>query len=72
MRILIAEDDSILADGLSRSLRYEGYAVDVVNDGSSADSALQLQAFDLLILDLGLPRLDGLSVLRKLRQRGTP
>jgi two-component system OmpR family response regulator len=72
MRILIAEDDSILADGLSRSLRYEGYAVDVVNDGSSADSALQLQTFDLLILDLGLPRLDGLSVLRKLRQRGTP
>jgi two-component system OmpR family response regulator len=72
MRILIAEDDSILADGLSRSLRHEGYAVDVVNDGSSADSALQLQTFDLLILDLGLPRVNGLSVLRKLRQRGTP
>ncbi|MFA5664983.1 response regulator [Castellaniella sp.] len=72
MRILIAEDDSILANGLSRSLRCDGYAVDVVHDGSSADSALQLQAFDLLILDLGLPRLNGLSVLRKLRQRGTP
>ncbi|CAM5203116.1 Two-component system OmpR family response regulator OS=Castellaniella defragrans OX=75697 GN=HNR28_002305 PE=4 SV=1 [Castellaniella defragrans] len=72
MRILIAEDDSILADGLSRSLRHEGYAVDVVNDGSSADSALQLQSFDLLILDLGLPRMSGLSVLRKLRLRGTP
>ncbi len=71
MRILIAEDDSILADGLSRSLRYEGYAVDVVHDGSSADSALQLQTFDLLILDLGLPRMSGLSVLRKLRQRHT-
>lgn len=69
MRILIAEDDSILADGLSRSLRYEGYAVDVVNDGSSADSALQLQAFDLLILDLGLPQMSGFSVLQKLRQR---
>ncbi len=69
MRILIAEDDSILADGLSRSLRYEGYAVDVVNDGSSADSALQLQSFDLLILDLDLPALNGLSVLRMLRQR---
>lgn len=69
MRILIAEDDSILADGLSRSLRYEGYAVDVVHDGSSADSALQIQSFDLLILDLGLPRMSGLSVLRKLRQR---
>lgn len=56
MRILIAEDDSILADGLSRSLRYEGYAVDVVHDGDSADSALQLQSFDLLILDLDLPK----------------
>src|SRR3546814_14669369 len=72
MRILIAEDDSILADGLSRSLRYEGYAVDVVNDGSSADSALKLQSFDLLILDLDLPQLHGLAVLRLLRQRQTP
>src|SRR6185312_3407398 len=58
-----------LADGLSRSLRYDGYAVDIVNDGSSADSALQLQTFDLLILDLDLPQLSGLSVLRQLRQR---
>lgn len=72
MRILIAEDDSILADGLSRSLRNDGYAVDVVHDGSSADSALQLQPFDLLILDIGLPGMDGLAVLRKLRQRETP
>ncbi|MGB3288903.1 MAG: response regulator transcription factor [Burkholderiaceae bacterium] len=71
MRILIAEDDSILADGLSRSLRYDGYAVDVVNDGSSADSALQLQSFDLLILDLDLPQMHGLAVLRLLRQRHT-
>ncbi len=72
MRILIAEDDSILADGLSRSLRYDGYTVDVVNDGRSADSALQLQAFDLLILDLDLPRMHGLAVLRQLRLRNTP
>ena len=43
MRILIAEDDSILADGLSRSLRQNGYAVDAVNDGLSADSALAAQ-----------------------------
>lgn len=69
MRILIAEDDSILADGLSRSLRYDGYVVDVVHDGSSADSALQLQTFDLLILDLDLPQMPGLSVLRQLRLR---
>ncbi|HEY9572619.1 MAG TPA: response regulator transcription factor [Pusillimonas sp.] len=72
MRILIAEDDSILADGLSRSLRYDGYVVDVVNDGSSADSALQLQSFDLLILDLDLPQMHGLAVLRHLRQRHIP
>lgn len=69
MRILIAEDDSILADGLSRSLRFEGYAVDVVHDGESADSALQLQSFDLLILDLDLPKKNGLAVLQSLRQR---
>ncbi|NYT83445.1 response regulator transcription factor [Alcaligenaceae bacterium] len=72
MHILIAEDDSILADGLSRSLRYDGYAVDVVSDGAAADSALQLQSFDLLILDLDLPRMHGLAVLRMLRQRSTP
>ena len=69
MRILIAEDDSILADGLSRSLRRNGYAVDTVHDGLAADSALSAQTFDLLILDLGLPHLPGLEVLRRLRAR---
>ncbi len=69
MRILIAEDDSILADGLSRSLRCDGYAVDIVHDGRSADSALRLQSFDLLILDLDLPGIHGLDLLRLLRQR---
>ncbi|CAM3705532.1 response regulator transcription factor [Bordetella sputigena] len=71
MRILIAEDDSILADGLSRSLRHSGYAVDAVRDGMAADLALTAQAFDLLILDLGLPQLTGLEVLRRLRARNT-
>ncbi|KXJ67740.1 two-component system response regulator [Achromobacter xylosoxidans] len=71
MRILIAEDDSILADGLSRSLRHNGYAVDAVRDGLAADSALAAQAFDLLILDLGLPQLAGLEVLRRLRARNS-
>jgi two-component system OmpR family response regulator len=69
MRILIAEDDNILADGLSRSLRHNGYAVDAVRDGMAADLALAAQAFDLLILDLGLPQLTGLEVLRRLRAR---
>jgi len=72
MRILIAEDDSILADGLSRSLRYDGYAVDVVHDGASAEVALQTQSFDLLILDLDLPQKHGLQVLHGLRHRNAP
>ena len=69
MRILIAEDDAVLADGLSRSLRAAGYAVDVVDSGDTADSALAAQTFDLLILDVGLPKLSGLEVLRRLRAR---
>jgi two-component system, OmpR family, response regulator len=71
MRILIAEDDQVLADGLLRSLRNAGYAVDQVGSGSEADAALASHEFDLLILDLGLPRMHGLEVLRKLRARGS-
>jgi len=71
MRILIAEDDSILADGLSRSLRQNGFAVDAVHDGASADAALAAQPFDLLILDIGLPKLSGLEVLRRMRARNS-
>ena len=71
MRILIAEDDSILADGLTRSLRLNGYDVDAVSDGIAADSALRSQEFDLLILDLGLPRMSGLEVLSNLRSKNS-
>src|SRR4029077_17949270 len=69
MRILIAEDDQVLADGLLRTLRNTGYAVDAVASGSEDDAALVSHEFDLLILDLGLPKLHGLEVLRKLRAR---
>ena len=69
MRILLAEDDQVLADGLSRSLRGAGYAVDHVACGSDADTALSNHEYDLLILDLGLPRMPGLDVLRRLRSR---
>jgi two-component system OmpR family response regulator len=69
MRILLAEDDDVLADGLTRSLRQAGYATDCVGNGLEADSALAAQDFDLLILDLGLPKLSGLEVLRRLRAR---
>jgi len=71
MRILLAEDDSVLADGLTRSLRQSGYAIDCVKNGQDADTALSTQEFDLLILDLGLPKLSGLDVLRRLRARGS-
>jgi two-component system OmpR family response regulator len=70
MRVLIAEDDQVLADGLLRSLRAAGYAADHVASGSEADAALASHEFDLVILDLGLPKLHGLEVLRKFRSRG--
>ena len=69
MRILLAEDDAIIADGLIRALRKAGYAVDHVGNGLDADTALLSQTFDLLILDLGLPKLHGIDVLRRLRSR---
>jgi two-component system OmpR family response regulator len=71
VRILIAEDDPVLAEGLLRSLRSAGYAVDQVGNGSEADAALTDHAFDCVILDLGLPRMHGLDVLRRLRSRGS-
>lgn len=69
MRILLVEDDSILADALSQALRQSGYVVDLVTDGSLADSALSQDIFDLVVLDLGLPGLDGTQVLKRLRSR---
>ena len=69
MRILLAEDDSVLADGLTRSLRQSGYVTDCVSNGQEADNALSAQDFDLLILDLDLPKMSGLDVLRRLRSR---
>jgi two-component system OmpR family response regulator len=72
VRILIAEDDQVLADGLLRSLRSSGAVIDHVVSGSEADAALtSTDEFDLLILDLGLPKLHGLEVLKRLRARGS-
>ena len=70
MRILIVEDDPTLADGLSRSLQQSGYAVDHAENGEQAQQFLQDGVYDLAVLDLGLPKLDGLEVLRRLRSRG--
>jgi two-component system OmpR family response regulator len=69
MRILIAEDDAMLADGLQRALRQSGFAVDWVKNGLEADSALDANEFDLLILDIGLPRKSGYEVLKRLRAK---
>jgi DNA-binding response OmpR family regulator len=71
MRILIAEDDPVLADGLTRSLRASDYAVDYASDGNEADHVLAAQTYDLVILDLGLPKLDGFEVLRRMRRRSS-
>ncbi len=70
MRILIVEDDLVLADGLKHSLMQSGYAVDLAVDGSDADGILVYQRFDLVVLDLGLPKLGGFEVLKRLRSRG--
>ncbi len=69
MRILLAEDDPVIADGICRALRRGGCAVDHVADGMEADAALAGQVYDLLILDLGLPRMNGIDVLKRLRAR---
>lgn len=69
MRILLAEDDPVIADGLIRALKRAGYAVDHVATGTEADTALLGQPYDLVILDLGLPKLPGIDVLKRLRGR---
>lgn len=69
MRILISEDDAALAEALRFALTQAGFAVDCVDNGIAADEALKNDGFGLLILDLGLPKLDGLEVLRRLRRR---
>jgi two-component system, OmpR family, response regulator len=69
MRILLVEDDKVLADALSRALVQSAHAVDVVSTGEEADRALMLAIYDLAILDIGLPGLSGLEVLKRLRGR---
>lgn len=69
MHILIAEDHPSVAEAIVTSLRKSGYAVDQVQDGAEADAALEANEFDLLILDIGLPKRSGLDVLKRLRSR---
>lgn len=67
MRVLLIEDDAILADGLLRSLKQADYAVDWSSDGGEARAILRTYDYDLVILDLTLPHMDGLEILRDLR-----
>ncbi|WP_326533166.1 response regulator transcription factor [Pseudorhodoferax sp.] len=70
MRLLLVEDDTMIGETVLDLLRAERFAVDWVRDGEMADTALKAERYDLVLLDLGLPRRDGLEVLRALRARG--
>lgn len=70
MRILVVEDDPDLGDAIVRRLSRDGHAVDWLQDGEGADDVLRYQAYDLIVLDIGLPGLDGIAVLHALRKRG--
>ena len=71
MRLLVVEDDVRLADLLARSLRETGYAVDIARDGEAAITQAAVNEYDAIILDIALPKQDGLAVSRELRKRGS-
>ena len=70
MRIAVIEDNEALAEGIAIRLRDRGHAVDLLHDGSQADQFLSQEGADLVVLDLNLPGMDGIDVLRALRRRG--
>ena len=70
MRVLLVEDDEILGDGLRAGLKQAGYTVDWVTDGQSASNAITDNEFDLVVLDINLPKMSGLEVLRNIRKMG--
>ena len=72
MRILVVEDDPALSEALLHALKQAGHAVDHVANGATADQIVRNEAFDLIILDLTLPKLDGFEVLRRLRAHNCP
>jgi len=72
MRVLLVEDDALLGDGIRAGLAQIGFAVDWVKDGREAELAVSAQSYDAVILDLGLPRLPGLDVLRRARAAKNP
>lgn len=70
MRLLLIEDDKLLGDGIQTGLTYSGYVVDWVTDGTDGEHALTVEHYDGLILDLNLPKKDGLQILKNLRAKG--
>lgn len=70
MRLLLVEDDAMVGEGVLAGLRQEGFAVDWVRDGQAAELAIENDVYDLVVLDLGLPRKDGLEVLSTMRSKG--
>ena len=71
VRLLLAEDDSMIGEAVRSGLQLHGFAVDWVHDGAAAEHALETGTYDLCLLDLGLPRREGLQILKGLRQRGS-
>ncbi|MGV3656119.1 MAG: response regulator transcription factor [Noviherbaspirillum sp.] len=71
MHVLLVEDDVVLADGISRVLKASGMVVDVLHNGAEADSALQRSQVSVVVLDIGIPGMDGFEVVRRLRSRGS-
>lgn len=71
MRLLLVEDDPILGDGVAAGLKQAGFTVDWTRDGRSAQLALETADYELIVLDLGLPRVDGMELLRELRAHGS-
>ncbi|MDA8110108.1 MAG: response regulator transcription factor [Betaproteobacteria bacterium] len=69
MRLLLVEDDRMIGEGVQKGLRQDGFSVDWVQDGRSAELALGAESYDCMLLDLGLPNRDGIEVLRSLRAR---
>jgi len=72
LRILVVEDDTVLAAALTRALNQSAYTVDLAENGPDANKALESAEYDLVVLDLALPKLDGLAVLGRLRDRRVP
>jgi two-component system response regulator QseB len=69
MRLLLVEDDAMIGEGVRKGLRQAGFTVDWVRDGRAAELSLAAESFDLMLLDLGLPKVDGLDVLRRIREQ---